>query len=136
MAMTLIKMQTLNNSSSEFETTDALLLFWGLKWNKLRNIQYIKNSASEMSVWYGKKLTVQRDDCKLTLAKRQLVVPDHCIKTTFCIQFNMQNIIFIIAIWQDYKFRVCLYAASNLTSNVVSLATTPDKNVETIPSIF
>ena len=69
MVMTLIKMQTLNNSSSELETTDALLLFWGLKWNKLQNIQYIKNSASEMSVWYGKKLTIQRDDCKLTLAK-------------------------------------------------------------------
>ena len=67
--MTLIKMQTLNNSSSEFETKDALLLFWGPKWNKLQNIQYIKISASEMSIWYGKKLTIQRDDCKLTLAK-------------------------------------------------------------------
>ena len=34
----------------------------------------------------------------------------------------MQNIIFIIPIWQDYKFRVCLYFASNLTSNVLALA--------------
>ena len=38
MAMTLIKMQTLNNSSSEFETTRAFLLFWGLKWNKFPDI--------------------------------------------------------------------------------------------------
>ena len=38
MAMTLIKMQTLNNSNSEFETTGAFLLFWGLKWNKFPDI--------------------------------------------------------------------------------------------------
>ena len=38
MAMTLIKMQTLNNSNSEFETTGAFLLFWGLKWKKFPDI--------------------------------------------------------------------------------------------------
>lgn len=54
--MTLIKMQTLNNSNSEFETTGAFLLFWDLKWNKFPDI-YLKNSASEKSLRYCKKQT-------------------------------------------------------------------------------